>query len=87
VIVAPSAGVVTTILGVQGQSITTSTPLLSLVPAEAVLEAHLLVPSRAMGFIVPRQTVAIRYQAFPYQRFGSAKGRITEISQTLITPE
>jgi membrane fusion protein len=86
VIVAPSDGVVTTILGVQGQHLTPTTPLLSLVPAEALLEAHLLVPSRAMGFIAPHQTVAIRYQAFPYQRFGSARGRITEISQTLITP-
>ena len=86
VILAPSDGVVTTILGVQGQNLTTTTPLLSLVPAEAVLEAHLLVPSRAMGFIAPWQTVAVRYQAFPYQRFGRAKGRITEISKTLITP-
>jgi membrane fusion protein len=86
VIVAPSAGVVTTILGVQGQTITPSTPLLSLVPTDAVLKAHLLVPSRAMGFLAPRQTVAIRYQAFPYQRFGSAKGHITEIAKTLIAP-
>jgi membrane fusion protein len=86
VISAPSAGVVTTILGVQGQNITTTTPLLSLVPANAILEAHLLVPSRAVGFIAPRQTVAVRYQAFPYQRFGSARGHITEISKTLITP-
>jgi membrane fusion protein len=86
VIRAPSAGVATTILGVQGQYITPTTPLLSLVPEEAVLEAHLLAPSHAIGFIVLRQTVAVRYQAFPYQRFGSAKGRITEISKTLITP-
>ena len=86
VIRAPSAGVVTTILGLQGQHITTTTPLLSLVPADAVLEAHLLAPSRAMGFLVPRQTVAVRYQAFPYQRFGSAKGRITDIAKTLLTP-
>jgi membrane fusion protein len=86
VISAPSAGVVTTILGVQGQNITTTTPLLSLVPANAILEAHLLVPSRAVGFIAPRQTVAVRYHAFPYQRFGSARGHITEISKTLITP-
>jgi membrane fusion protein len=86
VITAPSDGVVTTILGVQGQNITPTTPLLSLLPAGTVLEAHLLVPSRAMGFIAPRQTVAIRYQAFPYQRFGSAKGRITEIARTLIAP-
>jgi membrane fusion protein len=87
VITAPSDGVVTTILGVQGQNITPTTPLLSLLPAGTVLEAHLLVPSRAMGFIAPRQTVAIRYQAFPYQRFGSAQGRIKEISKTLITPQ
>jgi membrane fusion protein len=86
VITAPSNGVVTTILGVQGQNITPTTPLLSLLPAGTVLEAHLLVPSRAMGFIAPGQTVAIRYQAFPYQRFGSAKGRITEIARTLIAP-
>jgi membrane fusion protein len=86
VIVAPSAGVVTTILSVQGQNITPSIPLLSLMPMDAVLEAHLLIPSRSMGFIAPRQTVAVRYQAFPYQRFGSAKGRITEIAKTLITP-
>ena len=86
VIVAPSNGVVTTILSVQGQNITPSTPLLSLMPMDAVLEAHLLIPSRSMGFIAPRQTVAVRYQAFPYQRFGSAKGRITEIAKTLITP-
>jgi membrane fusion protein len=85
-IVAPSAGMVTTILSVQGQTITTATPLLSLMPTDAVLEAHLLVPSRAMGFITPKQTVAIRYQAFPYQRFGSAKGHITAIAQTPITP-
>ena len=86
VIVAPSNGVVTTILSVQGQNIIPSTPLLSLMPMDAVLEAHLLIPSRSMGFIAPRQTVAVRYQAFPYQRFGSAKGRITEIAKTLITP-
>lgn len=86
VIVAPSDGVVTTILGVQGQTITPSTPILSLMPRDTVLEAHLLVPSRAMGFLAPRQPVAVRYQAFPYQRFGSAKGRITEIAKTLITP-
>ena len=32
------------------------------------------------------QTVALRYQAFPYQRFGSYSGRVAEISRTLILP-
>jgi len=63
-----------------------SQPLASILPAGGVLEAHLLVPSRSAGFLVPGQTVALRYEAFPYQRFGSYAGRITEISRTLILP-
>jgi membrane fusion protein len=85
VITAPSDGVVTTILAERGQSANVTTPLLSILPAGAVLRAQLLVPSRAIGFIAPDQTVALHYQAFPYQRFGSYKGRVKEISRTLIT--
>jgi membrane fusion protein len=85
VITAPSDGVVTTILAERGQSAHATTPLLSILPAGAVLRAQLLVPSRAIGFIAPDQTVALHYQAFPYQRFGSYKGRVKEISRTLIT--
>jgi membrane fusion protein len=86
VITAPSDGVVTTILAERAQSAHATTPLLSILPVGAVLEAQLLVPSRAIGFIAPDQTVALHYQAFPYQRFGSYKGRVREISRTSITP-
>ncbi len=86
IITAPSNGVVTTILGRKGQNATTDQPLLSILPVGALLEANLLVPSRAVGFIEKGQTVAIQYQAFPYQRFGSHFGKITEISKTLIIP-
>jgi membrane fusion protein len=87
VITAPSDGVVTTILAERGQTIQATTPLLSILPAGAVLQAQLLVPSRAIGFIAPDQTVALRYQPFPYQRFGSYQGHVREISRTLITPK
>jgi membrane fusion protein len=86
VITAPSDGVVTTILAERGQSASTTNPLLSILPEGAVLEAQLLVPSRAIGFIKPGQTAAVRYQAFPYQRFGSHKGYVKEIAKTLIRP-
>jgi len=86
VITAPDDGVVTTILAERGQSANTTIPLLSILPDGAQLQAQLLVPSRAIGFIEPGQTVAVRYQAFPYQRFGSYKGRVKEISRTLINP-
>src|SRR3569833_1404531 len=70
----------------RGQTAAENAPLLTIQPAETVFEAQLLAPSRAIGFIVPGQDVALRYQAFPYQRYGSARGRIKEIARTLITP-
>lgn len=86
VITAPSRGTVTAILAERGQQAQAQSALLSLLPAGARLQAQLLVPSRAIGFIAPDQSVALRYQAFPYQRFGSQRGRITEVSKSLITP-
>lgn len=86
VITAPARGTVTAILAERGQVAQAQTVLLSLLPEGARLQAQLLVPSRAAGFIAADQTVALRYQAFPYQRFGSQRGRITEISKSLITP-
>jgi membrane fusion protein len=84
VIAAPADGIVTTVLAEEGQNATTTTPLLSILPADAELEAQLLVPSRSIGFLAVNQTVALRYQAFPYQRFGSYRGHVVEISKTLI---
>lgn len=85
VITAPGDGVVTAILAERGQTAQLQSALLSILPTGAMLEAQLLVPSRAIGFIAAHQEVAVRYQAFPYQRFGSHRGRITAISRTLIT--
>lgn len=86
VITAPCDGTVTTILAEQGQTAAPDTPLLSILPRGATLQAHLLVPTHAIGFVEGDQPVALRYAAFPYQRFGSYRGRVVEISRTLITP-
>jgi membrane fusion protein len=86
VITAPADGTVTTILAKVGQTASPSLPLLSILPAGAALEAHLLVPTRAAGFIRPAQAVALRYQAFPYQRFGHHLGTIAEVGRTILQP-
>jgi membrane fusion protein len=86
VIPAPADGVITAILAEEGQNATTTAPLLSILPSGAELHAELLVPSRAIGFIAPTQTVALRYQAFPYQRFGIYHGRVSQVSKTIINP-
>ena len=86
IVTAPADGQVTTIVAEQGQYALPTTPLLTILPSGASLQAQLLVPSRAMGFIAAQQTVALRYQAFPYQHFGNHQGRVVEISKTLLAP-
>ena len=86
IITAPTDGQVTAIIAEQGQYALPTTPLLTILPSGATLQAQLLVPSRAIGFIAPQQTVALRYQAFPYQHFGNHPGRVIEISKTLLAP-
>ena len=85
VIEAPVTGVVTTLLGQLGQSVQSGQPLMTLMPAASTLEAHLLVPSRAVGFVEPGDGVLLRYQAFPYQKFGHYGGRVVRISRSALT--
>ena len=86
VITAPSDGVASTVLAVQGQTAKPSIPLLSILPAGTHLKAQLLVPSKAIGFVKNNQSVSLRYEAFPYQRFGLHGGHIEKIAKTLISP-
>lgn len=86
VLVAPADGTVTNVLAEAGQTVTPDWPLLSILPAGAALEARLLVPTRAAGFIRAGQEVALRYQAFPYQRFGHHLGRVVAVGRTVIQP-
>ena len=86
VVTAPVDGTATAVLANAGQPAAAAQPLVSLLPAGATLEAHLLVPSRSVGFVTRGQTVALQYQAFPYQRFGSYQGHVTEVSRTVILP-
>jgi membrane fusion protein len=86
VLTAAADGVVTTILAEVGQAANPSAPLMSILPAGASLEAELLVPTRAAGFIKPGQKVALRYQAFPYQRFGHHEGEVTRVGRSVIQP-
>ncbi|NYE28525.1 membrane fusion protein [Rhodanobacter sp. K2T2] len=83
---APRDGVVSNLLLKPGQMVTAGQSLLSLLPSGATLQAQLLVPSRAIGFIEPGSRVVLRYQAFPYQKFGQHFGRVAEISRSALTP-
>jgi membrane fusion protein len=54
---------------------------------EASLIAALFAPTRTAGFIQPGQEVWLRLAAYPYQKFGLAKGHVVKISGTPIAPQ
>ncbi len=84
---APISGVVTGVQARGGQTATNTSPLLAILPSDATMQAELLVPSRAIGFVTPGQKVLIRYDAFPYQRFGIYEGVVTDISKHVLMPQ
>lgn len=83
---APVAGSVSAQLVKPGQAVQAGQALFSLLPGDAGLEAELLVPSRAIGFIEPGDRVLLRYQAYPYQKFGHHEGKVARISQSALDP-
>ena len=83
---APVAGRVSALQARVGLVADPTVPQLAIVPAGSLLEAELLVPARAIGFLAPGQTVRLAYEAFPYQRFGLHRGRVQNVSATLLRP-
>lgn len=86
VLCAPATGTVATILVHQGQAVTAQQPMLTVLPVASKLLAELWVPSKAIGFIHRDELVVIRYQAYPYQKFGQYLGRVSDVSRSALSP-
>jgi membrane fusion protein len=83
----PQSGIVTAITVEPGQTVSSAQAIASVLPAEAGLEAEIYAPSRSIGFIKPGMQVLLRYQAYPYQKFGQHAATITEVASTSLRPE
>jgi membrane fusion protein len=70
-----------------GVHVQSGTTVLSILPMDSQLEVRLFVPARAIGFIEPGQDVYLHYDAFPFQRYGVHKGKITSVSSTILRPQ
>lgn len=84
---APADGLVSTLLVKSGQPVAAEQPLLSVLPKGSTLQAQLLVPSNAVGFIRPGNRVVMRYQAFPYQEFGLQYGNVASVSLSALNSD
>ncbi len=78
--------IVTHVLVKQGQFINAGQPLLTLRPEHSDLNAELYIPSHSIGLIEAGQSVMLRYDAFPYERYGTFKGELQNISQSVVAP-
>jgi membrane fusion protein len=86
VVVAAREGIVSNLQISVGQQVNERAPLLSIVPQHQRLQAKLLIPVRSAGFVEVGQTLDIRYDAFPFQKFGIHSGQVTHIAQDVSLP-
>ncbi|AOW12859.1 hypothetical protein LPB72_17885 [Hydrogenophaga crassostreae] len=86
VITAPQDGQATLVSAEVGQTIDSSQALLTLVPAGSELQARLYAPSSSIGFVQTGDPVMLRYQPFPYQKFGQHPGVVTTVSTSTVSP-
>jgi len=85
VVTAPIDGTVTNIGPARGQTVAADSRFATLLPKNSPLHAELLVPTRAIGFVKPGQAVLMRYEAFPYERFGQYSGKVESIGRDVWT--
>lgn len=87
VVRAPVAGQLAAVTVRPGQRVKPDAMTVSVLPEGGVLQAELYVPSRAAGFVKAGQAVRLRYDAFPYQKFGAAEAGVAAVSRTILSPE
>lgn len=87
VVTAAQNGVVTAMTAELGQTVVANQPLASILPDGSLLEAEIYAPSRSIGFVKPGMKVLLRYQAYPYQKFGQYAATVREVASTSLRPE
>jgi membrane fusion protein len=83
----PIDGTVAGVIYKEGQYINLSKPLVKILPLNSALEAELFIPIRKSGFLHKNVKVIIRYDAYPYERFGTYKATIKDVSQSILTDD
>jgi membrane fusion protein len=84
-ITAPCDGTIASLAASSGQSVDSTTLLISLVPTANTLQATLYASSREVGFLKAGQYVKIKLDAFPYQKFGLVPGQVNMVAQSPVS--
>lgn len=82
---APISGRIITVMAEIGKLVSADSTLASIVPVDSKLVAEIYAPSRSVGFVRPGMKVLLRYQAYPYQKFGQYEATVYEVGGTPIS--
>lgn len=83
---APLAGTIADVKASVGFRTRADVPIMSIRPRGTGLEARLVIPPRAIGFVTPGKQIRLMYDAFPYQHFGSHAAEVVSIADDLVYP-
>jgi hemolysin D len=61
--------------------------LFVLVPRDVPLQAEVKVEGRDIGQVALGQAVRIKFEAFPFQKYGTATGEVRVVSQDTFSPD
>jgi membrane fusion protein len=81
---APVGGRIASLQRHVGETATPAQPVLTIIPESSPLVARLLIPTRAIGFVAPGQAIRLRYDAFPYQHFGTHAGQLRSVASSVL---
>lgn len=84
-ITAPVSGTVTAINAWEGKYTDGNKSLASIIPDGSRLVAWLYAPGRSIGFIRSESKILLRYQSWPWEKFGQYPAKITSVSRSTFT--
>ncbi|MBN8774271.1 MAG: hemolysin secretion protein D [Thiobacillus sp. 63-78] len=85
---APVAGTVQQLaVSTVGGVVTPAQPLMVIVPKENVLEVEAMLPNKDIGFVNPGQEAEVKVETFPFTKYGTLHGTITQVSSDAIQDE
>jgi hemolysin D len=64
-----------------GQVVSSGQSLMTVVPLDAPVEVEALILNKDIGFVEVGQIVTVKVDAFPFTRYGTVKGTVTNISR------
>jgi multidrug efflux pump subunit AcrA (membrane-fusion protein) len=86
VVRAPRSGRILRLPHRAGGSLHAGQVVATLGPAGSPLRAVLLIPPAAAGMVTVGQAIVLRFDAFPYQRFGTRQGQVMRVGGSVVMP-